>query len=744
MPLIYRRDLDRPLTFEEMDGNLEYLDRYAEDVEIVVEHIDEISDVAASINGVNAVAGSLPSVITTSLHVGNIDTVAGDVENIDAVAGISSEVTAVAGAVPEITAVYADLANIDAVAGDLTNIDALAAVSTDISTVASIEADVTTVAGISSDVSTLSGISDDILTVSSINGNVTTVANNSANITTVATNIAEILAAQGYADDAATSAGEAAASALEALGYLNSTEVIYNHFDERYLGAKATPPTTDNQGQPLMEGALYFDTTIGFMYVYHSSTWQSIAAAGGVDSVNGRTGDVVLTASDVGLGNVTNESKATMFTSPTFTGHITTEGVTATGATGTGALVFAKSPSFTTPSLGAATAASVHLSGGTGSQGLMSWNADEETVDLIQDGATLQLGQELQVHCRNNTASNIGNAVVVMATGTLGMSGRITIAPWDGTTDIKYILGVTTEVIEAGTDGKVTTFGKVREVDTAAISGTLTTGVIYAKTDGTGGLTYTKPASNAVPLAFLVSAESAPSANNGTIMVRVTPVSETILDHAETAYGWGNHASAGYATASNLSAHTSNTSNPHSVTATQVGLGNVTNESKATMFTSPTFTGTVSGVTASMVGLGNVENKSSATIRSEITSSNVTTALGYTPYNSTNPSGYITGITSGMVTTALGFTPLSTTGKAADSDLLDGQHGSYYQPASSAITTSNISSQSVSYASSAGNADTLDGQHASAFLTSVPAATSSALGGIKVSLSGTTLTISTT
>ena len=40
------------------------------------------------------------------------------------------------------------------------------------------------------------------------------------------------------------------------------------------------------------------------------------------------------------------------------------------------------------------------------------------------------------------------------------------------------------------------------------------------------------------------------------------------------------------------------------------------------------------------VGLGNVENKSSATIRGEITSSNVTTALGYTPYNATNPAGY--------------------------------------------------------------------------------------------------------
>jgi len=46
------------------------------------------------------------------------------------------------------------------------------------------------------------------------------------------------------------------------------------------------------------------------------------------------------------------------------------------------------------------------------------------------------------------------------------------------------------------------------------------------------------------------------------------------------------------------------------VTASDVGLGNVTNESKATMFTSPTFTGTVSGVTAAMVGLGNVDNTS--------------------------------------------------------------------------------------------------------------------------------------
>ncbi len=42
------------------------------------------------------------------------------------------------------------------------------------------------------------------------------------------------------------------------------------------------------------------------------------------------------------------------------------------------------------------------------------------------------------------------------------------------------------------------------------------------------------------------------------------------------------------------------------------------------------------GVTKAQVGLGSVENKSSATIRAEITSDNVTTALGYTPENLNN------------------------------------------------------------------------------------------------------------
>lgn len=60
-------------------------------------------------------------------------------------------------------------------------------------------------------------------------------------------------------------------------------------------------------------------------------------------------------------------------------------------------------------------------------------------------------------------------------------------------------------------------------------------------------------------------------------------------------------------------------------------------------------------LTNSDVGLGNVENKNSATIRSELTSSNITTALGYTPVNSSvvgSSNGIATLDSNGLVPTS--------------------------------------------------------------------------------------------
>lgn len=168
------------------------------------------------------------------------------------------------------------------------------------------------------------------------------------------------------------------------------------------------------------------------------------------------------------------------------------------------------------------TTGSVQFTGGTGTQGTVSWNADEETLDLIQDGATLQLGQEVQWHCRNNTGSTIANGTPVMATGTLGASGRITIAPMGSTTqsNAMYFLGIATEDIAAGTDGKVTHFGKVRGIDTSGYS---EGAVLYLDPTIDGALTATAPTSGMhIAAAFVVTSHAV----NGALAVRVNVTDE--------------------------------------------------------------------------------------------------------------------------------------------------------------------------------------------------------------------------
>ena len=175
---------------------------------------------------------------------------------------------------------------------------------------------------------------------------------------------------------------------------------------------------------------------------------------------------------------------------------------------------------------GTAVLSSVQLSGGTGSQGTVTWNTDEETLDVIQDGAVLQVGQEVQYHVRNNTGSTIANGTPVMATGTIGASGRITVAPMDGTNaaNARYFLGVTTEDILTGEDGKVTHFGKVRGIQTDGINygETWNDGdIIYVSDSAIGEFTNVEPTGLSLPIAFVIHA-----ASNGTIMVRATD-----LDH---------------------------------------------------------------------------------------------------------------------------------------------------------------------------------------------------------------------
>jgi hypothetical protein len=99
-------------------------------------------------------------------------------------------------------------------------------------------------------------------------------------------------AAQAAAETAETNAetaetnaetAQAAAEAAQA-----AAEAVYDNFDDRYLGAKSSNPSVDNDGNALITGALYFNTTAGEMRVYSGSAWvAAYLPASGYVTLNG-------------------------------------------------------------------------------------------------------------------------------------------------------------------------------------------------------------------------------------------------------------------------------------------------------------------------------------------------------------------------------------------------------------------------------------------------------------------------
>jgi hypothetical protein len=98
-------------------------------------------------------------------------------------------------------------------------------------------------------------------------------------------------ATKAYVDTVAGSATAAAASATAAAA-------SYDSFDDRYLGAKATAPSVDNDGNALGVGAIYWNSSSNQMFAWTGSAWGSISstadiyrfrytASGGETSVSG-------------------------------------------------------------------------------------------------------------------------------------------------------------------------------------------------------------------------------------------------------------------------------------------------------------------------------------------------------------------------------------------------------------------------------------------------------------------------
>jgi len=161
-------------------------------------------------------------------------------------------------------------------------------------------------------------------------------------------------ASASSATAAATSATSAAASATDAA-------TTYDNFDDRYLGSKSTAPTVDNDGNTLLVGAIYWNSTLNNMYVWSGSTWVQIAttsvyAAPTLGSQTIASGTTYTNIANLTINSTTIPSSKTLV--------VTTDKLSALAATtsaelagvisdetGSGALVFANTPTINGPTI---------------------------------------------------------------------------------------------------------------------------------------------------------------------------------------------------------------------------------------------------------------------------------------------------------------------------------------------------------------------------------------------------------
>jgi len=83
--------------------------------------------------------------------------------------------------------------------------------------------------------------------------------------------------ASGHKDTATTKASEAASSATAAASSATAAANSADAFDDIYLGTKSSDPSTDNDGDALAAGMLYFNSTSDLLRVYTGSAWQNAA-----------------------------------------------------------------------------------------------------------------------------------------------------------------------------------------------------------------------------------------------------------------------------------------------------------------------------------------------------------------------------------------------------------------------------------------------------------------------------------
>jgi len=290
---------------------------------------------------------------------------------------------------------------------------------------------------------------------------------------------------------------------LETQDVKSETQFIYSQtvlvkdiFDTQYLGAREEPPTTDDDGNPLLTGALYWSNPLSAMFSWNGTMWVAFSSA--VASVNGQIGVVVLGNEDVGAAEIGSNSDITSLT-----------GLTGDISSPTGLQFDTSNPS-------------------SGAVGKLVWGVDDGSLSLglSATGAQVRVGQDVLYRVRNGTLGTLLKGTLVRCRGVDPGFGQILVeaVAANGTYSDESFMGLTTEDLNSGDPGFVTWFGRLEGLNTSGSSvgevwadGDL----LYASPTVVGGMTKAVPTNpnNRVVAGWVVKADPL----DGMIFVQIRP-----------------------------------------------------------------------------------------------------------------------------------------------------------------------------------------------------------------------------
>lgn len=246
--------------------NIAAIEAVAGAAPFIQDHIDEIIVVADNIENVNDVAGELGNIELVALELNGAfqqgvvydfgyvtEAPVGEVET------TTSSIVTVGENITDVNLVSTNIADVGLVADNITEIEQVLANLTDIQNADTYAADAVAAAELAQDWATK--------LVNPVAGGEYSAKYNANLASTYATNASNSATAASGSAATAQSAADAALAALDS-------------FDDRYLGAKASDPSVDNDGNALVAGAIYFNTTSGIMRVYTGTLWVDIAGSG--------------------------------------------------------------------------------------------------------------------------------------------------------------------------------------------------------------------------------------------------------------------------------------------------------------------------------------------------------------------------------------------------------------------------------------------------------------------------------